>query len=92
MAAKDSKIVLKWVVIFMKETTALCRSFKYLLLTLDGFVAHLSYESLYRLKESKLLTVALPAHTSHPTQILGFTALAPFNQKVRCEWNSILLP
>ena len=76
----------QWVDVFIKETETLRTQFKYILLTMDAFGAHLSLRALLRLKEQNIIAYALPAHISHRTQVLDYNVFSPLKEYLRKEW------
>lgn len=72
-AGMDSTMFLEWVDRFTEETQSLRKKFKYVVLTFDGYGAHISYKALRCLKENRIVTIGLLAHTCHRTQVLDIT-------------------
>ena len=87
----DSVIFYNWVQAFVKETTELRKVHNFLVLTLDGFAGHLSFQSLNLLKENNILVVALPAHTSHRMQVLDYTVFSPFKNSLTKRINERII-
>ena len=82
----DSGIFAEWARRFVRETEHLRRApGTYLLLTLDGYSGHVQFEALQVLKKKNVIVVALPAHTSHRTQVLDVSCFGPFKTEVRAE-------
>ena len=82
---------LQWVESFIAETTELRKKHNYLFLTMEGFGAHLSYRALALLAEQNIIAYALPAHTSHRTQVLDYSVFSPFKELLRTQWSMRLL-
>lgn len=77
-AGIDSRIFQEWVNRFFEETKTLRRKHKCLVLTLDGYGAHIGLTSLKLLRDNNITTGGLPAHASHRTQILYYSVFTPF--------------
>lgn len=82
-AGMDTELFKEWAKNFIHETTALRAKYKYLVLTYDGYGAHVNYEVLRMFKDAGIACVALPAHTSHRTQVLDYSVFAPFKNELR---------
>ena len=89
-AGMDSDLFAQWVELFIKQTEELRRTYKYLLVTMDGFGAHLLYRALHRLIENNIVAYALPAHTSHRTQVLDYSVFSSLKAYVREKWSRSL--
>ncbi len=79
----DSTIFSLWATEFLLETEDLRRRKGRLLLLLDGMDAHLKYNSLKTLKDTGIVVVALPAHTSHALQPLDLSVFSSTKEKFR---------
>lgn len=82
-AGVDSTIFFNWVQRFIIETKSLRERFRYILLTFDGYGAHVSFRALQLLKDHRIIVVGLPAHTSHRTQVLDYTVFSAFKTSFR---------
>ena len=90
-ASMTKEFFIQWVQHFIEETEVHRKKHKYLVLTMDGFGAHLSYRALSLLSEHNIIAYALPAHTSHRTQVLDYSVFSPFKEKLRQEWSKRLI-
>lgn len=90
-ASMDTDIFAQWVELFITETEQLRRTFKYILVTMDGFGAHISYRALARLAEKNIIAYALPSHTSHRTQVLDYSVFSPMKEYLRRQWSMRLI-
>lgn len=64
-ASMNTLISNKWAALFVKETASMRAQFKNIIVTLDGFEAHVSYRALKLLSDNNIVVVALPTHSSH---------------------------
>ena len=90
-AGIDSDLFYKWIDRFIEQTSELRKKHRYILLTMDAFGAHLSYRALQRLADNSIIAYALPAHTSHRTQVLDYAIFSPFKEYLRSQWSMRLL-
>lgn len=79
----DTGIFIQWAKNFVAETVTLPSKFEYIVLLMDGYAAHVSYEALAILKKNNIVVVALPAHTTHRLQVLDMSVFSSFMNKVR---------
>lgn len=86
-ASITKEYFIQWATKFIEQTKALREEHEYLLLTMDGFGAHLSYHALYMLQLNNIIPYALPAHTSHRTQVLDYSVFSPFKESLRWQWS-----
>ena len=89
-AGMDSNLFALWVERFIQQTAQLRQKYKYLLVTMDACGAHLSYRALHLLAENNILAYALPAHTSHRTQVLDYSVFSPLKAYIRSQWSKRL--
>ena len=71
----------------MAETKKLREKHTNILLTLDGFGAHCTFATLQLLRSHGIITIGLPAHTSHRLQVLDYTVFSPFKTEFRNGMN-----
>jgi DDE superfamily endonuclease len=86
----DAEKFYTWAIHFVEET-AFKRNHginqpKFVVLVLDGYAGHIQYKTLSLLRENNIAVLALPAHTSHKTQVFDYTVFAPF----KIEFRSLL--
>lgn len=81
VAGVDSDIFERWAKNFVIETRQLRTEHKHLLLIFDGYAGHLQYGALKTLADANIVTVALPAHTSHATQPLDVGVFSSVKKK-----------
>lgn len=77
-AGAESSIIFDWAKHFVKETEYLRPKNPFLLLFLDGYAAHLHCRTLNLFKQNNIITVALPAHSSHELQPLEVTVFGSY--------------
>lgn len=80
---RDSSIFLEWMRRLVEETNDLGRKHKYIFLTLDDYGAHWSFQALNVIMENHIFAIGLPAQRSHRTQVLDYSVLSPFKNKLR---------
>lgn len=66
-----------------RKKEALCKEYKYLVLTMDGYASYVSFKALQIFRENNIIAVALPAHLSHRLQVLDVLVFSPFKNAVR---------
>ncbi|CDF33433.1 unnamed protein product [Chondrus crispus] len=86
-AGVDGAIFYDWAQKFVTETTHLRQKHKNIVLTFDGYGAHVSLRALKVLKENNIVVVGLPAHTSHRTQVLDYSVFSSFKTFFRSTLN-----
>lgn len=86
-AGVDSHIFFQWAEHFVRETETLRNRHRHIVLLMDGYAAHVTYKTLKYLTENRVIVVALPAHTSHRTQVLDYTVFSPFKTSLRNALN-----
>lgn len=74
----DSTIFFNWKKYFVNGSGEISLEYRYPILTLDDFTAHVSFSTLNLLRAYKIVVAALPAHTSHRTQTLDYSVFFPF--------------
>lgn len=79
----DTDIFDDWSRRFIEDTAALRRRVGTIVLTLDGYAAHLSLPALTQFRDNGIVVVALPSHTSHKTQVLDASCFYPFKIAVK---------
>jgi hypothetical protein len=83
----DAEIVYTWAIHFVEETTfkrnRRINQARFVVLVLDGYSGHIQYKTLSLLRENNIVVLALPAHTSHRTQVLDYTVFAPLKTEFR---------
>lgn len=79
----DFVLFFHWVKQFILETEALRRRFGHIVLTFEGYGAHVLYESLKLMNDHNIIAIGLPAHTSHRLQVLDYTVFTPFKTYFR---------
>lgn len=84
----DSEIFTDWSKKFVEETAKLRQEFGYILLTLDGYLGHLSLPALQHMADNNVIVVALPAHTSHRTQVLDVSCFGPMKLALKDLFHS----
>lgn len=82
-AGMDSQLFFLWCQRFVSETEDLRRRVGHIVITLDGFGAHITFGALSFLRAHNVVAVALPAHTSHRTQVLDYTVFSPYKTRFR---------
>lgn len=78
-----SAIFFERAVQFIEETKALRERYRYIVLTFDGYGAHVSFRLLKCFKDNLIIAVGLPAHTSHRTQVLDYKVFSRFKTAFR---------
>lgn len=58
------------------------------MLTLDGYGAHLSMKAIRNFRDNGIVAVALPAHSSHKTQVLDVSYFFPFKEAVKSAFHT----
>jgi DDE superfamily endonuclease len=83
----DAEIFYAWAMHFFEETAfkrnRRINQPKFVVLLLDGYSGHIRYKTLSLLRENNIVVLALPANTSHRTQVLDYTVFAPFKTESR---------
>lgn len=82
-AGVDSNIFYEWTNRFIAETSNLRKRFRYIVLIMDGYSAHVSYKALQNLHQHSIIAVGLPAHSSHRTQVLDVSVFSSFKSSIR---------
>ena len=77
--------MLDWAKGFIEETVDLRRNNQKLLLILDGYGSHVQFSFLNALRESGIIVVALPSHTSHVLQPLDVSVFSSFKSFLQQE-------
>ena len=75
----DSAIIFDWATHFVKQTEYLrAKNQCFMLFLDDDYAAHLQYRTLALFKRNNIITVALPAHSSHELQPLHVTVFGAY--------------
>lgn len=90
-ASMKKEYFIQWAQKFILQTAALREKHDYLLLTMDGFGSHLSCHALSLLQEHNIIAFALPARTSHRTQVLDRSGVCGFEGRSQRESMTVLL-
>ena len=61
----DSRIIYDWAQKFLEDTAELRKKSQYILLLIDGYGAHVQFNTLQLMKENRVIVIAMPAYTSH---------------------------
>ena len=81
----DSAIVLDWAKNVLEETRDLRKRGQYLLLILDGYSAHIQFNTLSLFRQNRVIVVALPAHSSHRLQPLDVSVFSAYKSYMEAE-------
>ena len=90
-AGMDTQIFNAFADWFVSATVELRSRHRNIVLTLDGYGAHKSFQALELLKRNNIFVIALPAHTSHRTQVLDYSIFSPFKTYLRNALNERVL-
>ena len=81
----DIPIVYDWAKGFIRETEHRRANNQHLLLTLDGYSAHVQFCTLNLLRENRIIVIALTSHTSHALQPLDVTVFGAYKSFLQAE-------
>lgn len=76
-AGMDTAIFLAFCKNFVLETAPLCARYKHVVLKMNRYGAQTTHKALKVLRESNIQVIAIPAHSSHRTQILDYSVFPP---------------
>ena len=72
---------------FINDTKMLRQKYRNIVITMDGYGAHVTYKALKLLGDNNIVVVGLPAHSSHRTQVLDYAVFSPFRTFLRNRLN-----
>ena len=81
----NTEIMYDWARHFVEETTNLRANRQHLLLILDGYGAHVQFQTLQLLIENNIIVIALPAYTSHVLQPLDVSVFSSYKSNLQKE-------
>lgn len=84
-AGVSSTIFSEWARLFVEEAKFIRSEQQYLLLILDGFAVHITYDVLSYLQGHRIVVIALPAHTSHVLQPLDVSVFSSYKSYLQAE-------
>ena len=87
----DTRIFNAFAEWFVSATEELRSRHRNIVLTFDGYGAHKSFKALHLLKKNNIVVIALPAHTSHRTQVLDYSIFSRFKTYLRNALNDRVL-
>ena len=73
------------------DETKLRAKNQHLLLSIDGYGSHVQFRTLQLFKESNIVVIALPSHTSYVLQPLDVTVFGPYKSYIQQTMHSAAL-
>ena len=81
----DLSLVYDWAENFLNETRELRKRRQYLMLILDGYSAHIQFNTLNLFRQNRVIVVSLPAHSSHRLQPLDISVFSAYKSYLEAE-------
>ena len=92
VAGVDSYNFIEWAKLFVVDVKDLTMNNRNVLLVLDGYRSHMTYQALRILQTGGVIVYALPAHTSGYTQPLDVSVFGPFKESLRASVEGLASP
>ena len=92
VAGVDNPNFIEWAKLFVKDAADLTIDNRKVLLILDGYRSHMTYQALKILQTGGVIVYALPAHTSGYTQPLDVSVFGPFKESLRANVERLASP
>ena len=83
IAGVDSHNFIEWAKLFVGDVKDLTVNNRKVLLVLDGYRSHMTYQALRILQTGGVIVYALPSHTTRYTQPLDVSVFGPFKESLR---------